>query len=155
MKRSKVVVLKTTPGSVVADYGELMRRAGYKEVLDPGVPTLLKLNLSWTKYFPACSSQPWQVHGVVKTMIDDGYERDKIIPIENKTVVTNPVKGAHNNRWMKVLDQYGLNFVPLPDVKWVRHSFADRSHRTRNGKGRTSIVTWAGRCWQSGESGMW
>jgi uncharacterized protein (DUF362 family) len=26
---------------------------------------------------------------------------------------------------MKVLDQYGLDFVPLPDVKWVRHSFAE------------------------------
>ena len=97
---AKVVVLKTSPTSVVADYGELMRRAGYRDVLNPEIPTLIKLNLSWTKYFPACSSQPWQVHGVVKTMIDDGYKRDKIIPIENKTVVTNPIKGANNNRWM-------------------------------------------------------
>jgi len=125
LKRAKVVVLKTSPTSVVADYGELMRRAGYREVLDPAIPTLLKLNLSWTKYFPACSSQPWQVHGVVKTMIDDGYERDKLIPIENKTVVTNPIKGAHNNRWMKILDQYELDFVPLPDVKWVKHQFSE------------------------------
>lgn len=125
MTRAKVVVLKTSPASVVADYGELMRRAGYREVLNPEIPTLLKLNLSWTKYFPACSSQPWQVHGVVKTMIDDGYERDRIIPIENKTVVTNPVKGANNNRWMKILDQYGLDFVPLPDVRWVRHQFSE------------------------------
>ena len=125
MKRSKVVVLKTAPSSVVADYGELMRRAGYREVLNPQIPTLLKLNLSWTKYFPACSSQPWQVHGVVKTMIDDGYETGKLIPIENKTVVTNPVKGAHNNRWMKILQQYGLEFVPLPEVKWIRHQFSE------------------------------
>lgn len=125
MTRAKVVVLKTSPASVVADYGELMRRAGYREVLSPEIPTLLKLNLSWTKYFPACSSQPWQVHGVVKTMIDDGYERDRIIPIENKTVVTNPIKGANNNRWMKILDQYGLDFVPLPDVRWVRHQFSE------------------------------
>jgi len=122
---AKVVVLKTSPTSVVADYGELMRRGGYREVLSPEIPTLLKLNLSWTKYFPACSSQPWQVHGVVKTMIDDGYDRDKIIPIENKTVVTNPIKGAHNNRWMKILDQYELDFVPLPDVKWIKHQFSE------------------------------
>ena len=126
LETSKVVVLKTNPSSVVADYGELMRRAGYRDAIDPGIDTLLKLNLSWTKYFPACSSQPWQVHGVVKTMIDDGYERDRIIPIENKTVVTNPIKGAINNRWMKVLDEYGLDFVPLPDVKWVRHQFSEQ-----------------------------
>ncbi len=125
MTRAKVVVLKTSPTSVVTDYGELKRRAGYREVLNPEIPTLLKLNLSWTKYFPACSSQPWQVHGVIKTMIDDGYERSKLIPIENKTVVTDPIKGAYNNRWMKTLDQYELDFVPLPDVKWIKHRFSE------------------------------
>ena len=31
------------------------------DTLSQDVDTLLKLNLSWTKYFPACSSQPWQV----------------------------------------------------------------------------------------------
>jgi uncharacterized protein (DUF362 family) len=117
--------MKTSPTNVVADYGELMRRAGYRETISPDIPTLLKLNLSWTKYYPACSSQPWQVEGVVKTMVDDGYEKDKIIPIENKTVVTDPIKGANNNRWMPVLDQYGLPFVPLPDVKWITYNFKE------------------------------
>jgi len=125
LSRSKVVVLKTKPGSVVADYGELMRRAGYTEVLGKDTPTLLKLNLSWTKYFPACSSQPWQVHGVVKTMLDDGYPKENLIPIENKTVVTNPVKGAINNRWMKTLDEYGLRYVPLTDVEWITYRFSE------------------------------
>ena len=90
MRRSKVVVLKTQPGTVVADYGELMRRAGYADILERDIPTLLKLNLSWTKYFPACSSQPWQVHGVVKTMLDDGYPKENLIPIENRTVISFP-----------------------------------------------------------------
>ena len=124
MTRSKVVVLKTRPESVVADYGELMRRAGYMEVLKKDIPTLLKLNLSWTKYFPACSSQPWQVHGVVKTMVDDGYPRENLIPIENRTVVTNPIKGARNNRWSRILDQYGLKYTPLTDVEWVNWEFS-------------------------------
>lgn len=125
MHRSSVVVLKTEPASVVADYGELMRRAGYREVISPEVPTLLKLNLSWTKYFPACSSQPWQVHGVVKTLMDDGYDPEMVIPVENRTVVTDPVKGAANNRWLPILERYGLTFVPLTDVKWVRHQFRE------------------------------
>ena len=124
MKRSKVVVLKTRPESVVADYGELMRRAGYREVLKKDIPTLLKLNLSWTKYFPACSSQPWQVHGVVKTMLDDGYPKENLIPIENRTVVTNPIKGARNNRWSKILEQYGLKYTPLTHVEWVKWEFS-------------------------------
>jgi len=47
----------------VADYGRLLNMAGCRQAGDPSIPTLLKLNLSWTKYFPACSSQPWQVEG--------------------------------------------------------------------------------------------
>ena len=125
MSGSRVVVLKTTPESVVDDYGKLMRQAGYRKAISREIPTMLKLNLSWTKYFPACSSQPWQVHGVVKTMIEDRYPLDMIVPVENRTVVTDPIKGARNNRWMSVLDSHGLKFTPLTDVKWVKHEFRE------------------------------
>ena len=56
--RPVVAVVKTDVGRVLEDYARLMRLAGYTETLDPGKDTLIKLNLSWTKYFPACSSQP-------------------------------------------------------------------------------------------------
>ena len=95
--RSKVTVLKTTPETVVEDYHRLCELAGYRDGLDFSADCLLKLNLSWTKYFPACSSQPWQVEGVVKALLSDGFPREKLYPLENKTVVTNPVKGAKNN----------------------------------------------------------
>ena len=42
-----------------------MDLAGYRDTLSRDRDTLLKLNLSWTKYFPSCSSQPWQVDGVL------------------------------------------------------------------------------------------
>ena len=45
--------------------------------------TILKLNLSWTKYFSACSSQPWQVEGVVCTLVEDGFDRERLFPVEN------------------------------------------------------------------------
>ncbi|MGH7264761.1 MAG: DUF362 domain-containing protein, partial [Candidatus Rokuibacteriota bacterium] len=41
----------------------------------------------------------------------------------NKTVVTNPRKGAVNNRWLPILDRYGLPFIPLPEVEWTVHRF--------------------------------
>ena len=74
MSRARVAVLKTSPETVLDDYGRLMRLADYA-ALPPEGPrtTLLKLNLSWTKYFPACSSEPWQVEGVVRTLLEDGY----------------------------------------------------------------------------------
>jgi len=53
MKRPRIAALKTSPDKVLDDYGRLMRAAEYRRVLDPSIPTLLKLNLSWTKYFPS------------------------------------------------------------------------------------------------------
>jgi hypothetical protein len=107
------------------DYRRLLELVDYKSVLDFNLPTLVKLNLSWTKYFPACSSQPWQLEGVVKTLIEDGFPEKNLLPIENKTVVTSPIKGAYNNLWMPVLKEYGLGYTPLPDVKWKIHEFKE------------------------------
>lgn len=116
---SKVAVLKTSPPTVIEDYQKLMELADYEKFLPQEKETIIKLNLSWTKYFPACSSQPWQLEGAVKTLIDGGYRKESLYPVENKTVVTNPIKGAVNNKWMPVLKKYGLGFTPLPDVEWV------------------------------------
>ncbi len=117
--KSVVAVLKTSPGAVLEDYKKAMHMAGYKDYLPRGADTVIKLNLSWTKYFPACSSQPWQLEGVVKTLLEDGYKKESLLPVENKTVVTSPVKGALNNKWMPVLKKYGLGFTPLPEAEWV------------------------------------
>jgi uncharacterized protein (DUF362 family) len=107
----------------VDDYGRLMRLASYTSVLDRSLTTIIKLNLSWTKYFPACSSQPWQVEGVLKAMLQDGYDRARLLPAENKTVVTDPWKGARNNRWLPVLEALGLSFTALSEVEWRVYRF--------------------------------
>lgn len=121
--KSRVVVLKTSPEGVLNDYTKLMHLAGYEEVISRDRDTILKLNLSWTKYFPACSSEPWQVEGVVRTLINDGFSKERLWPVENKTVVTNPRKGAGNNKWLNVLGRYGLSFTPLPEVDWIKFKF--------------------------------
>jgi uncharacterized protein (DUF362 family) len=120
---SQVAVLRTRPETVVEDYGRLMRLVKYDQTLPRDQDLVLKLNLSWTKYFPACSSQPWQVDGIATTLLADGYDRRRIHPVENKTVVTNPMKGCRANKWMPVLQRHGLGFTPLPDVEWVVHRF--------------------------------
>ena len=121
--KSQVAVLRTHPDSVVADYGRLMRLMKYDQVLSRDVDLIVKLNLSWTKYFPACSSQPWQVDGVLTTLLEDGYARARIFPVENKTVVTDPLAGCRNNKWYPVLQRHGLPFIPLPDVEWTIYRF--------------------------------
>ena len=97
-RTARVAVVRTRPDTVVEDYGRVMDLAGYRDALPQDRDTIIKLNLSWTKCFPACSSQPWQVDGVVTKMIADGFQRPKLILVENKTVVTDPLKGCRNNR---------------------------------------------------------
>ena len=126
MPGPRVAVLMTSPRTVVEDFKRVMRLADYEKALSKHAETLIKLNLSWTKYFPSCSSEPWQVEGVVKTLLEDGYQKERLIPVENRTVVTNPVKGTRNNKWAPILEKYGLPFVPLPDVEWTTYGFKSR-----------------------------
>jgi uncharacterized protein (DUF362 family) len=118
MKKSKVAVLKTSPKSVLEDYSKLMRMVEYEKFLSKDVNTILKLNLSWTLFFPACSTPPWQLEGILKTLKEDGY--NKVVAVENQTVVTHPWKGAYYNKWLPILDKYKTAFKPLTDVEWVR-----------------------------------
>jgi uncharacterized protein (DUF362 family) len=121
--KATVVVLQTTPETVLDDYRTLMHMAAYEGHIHKTTDTIVKLNLSWTKYFPACSSQPWQVEGVIRTLLADGFERTQLFPVENKTVVTHPREGARNNLWLPVLERYGLSFCPLPEVEWMVYRF--------------------------------
>jgi uncharacterized protein (DUF362 family) len=122
-RTARVAVVRTRPETVIADYARVMDLAGYRNTLSRDRDTLIKLNLSWTKYFPSCSSQPWQVDGVIGKMLTDGFSRNRLIPVENKTVVTNPREGCRNNRWEPVLQKHGLTFQPLTEVDWQVYRF--------------------------------
>jgi uncharacterized protein (DUF362 family) len=129
---TKVAALKTSPATILDDYRKLIRLLNYQDYFAKEEEILIKLNLSWTKYFPACSSEPWQVEGVVKTLLSDGYRPEKLIPVENKTVVTNPWEGARQNKWLEVLEKYGLKFTSLPEVEWIRYDFKTKLLKLNN-----------------------
>jgi uncharacterized protein (DUF362 family) len=126
MDKAKVIVLKTSTESVLDDYKKLMHLADYERFISKDNTTLLKLNLSWTKYFPSCSTEPWQLEGVVRTLLGDGYTKENLVAVENKTVVTSPVKGARNNKWTPILEKYGIHFLPLPQTEWITYGFRDK-----------------------------
>ena len=70
----KVAVINTKPESVIDDYARLLDLANYKDALISKNKTLLKVNISWQHYYPACSTAPWQIHGVGEKIIKDGYQ---------------------------------------------------------------------------------
>lgn len=122
----KVSILKTSCESVIEDYKRLLYLAEYEKYLSCERDLLIKLNLSWTKYFPSCSTQPWQLDGVLSCLIEDGFLPAKLFPVENKTVVTNPIKGAIENKWLPILKNYHLSFTNLVDVEWEVFKFKEK-----------------------------
>lgn len=121
MSSSKVAVLKTTPESVVEDYGKLMSMAGFTEHLPQDADTILKINISWHYYYPGCSTTPWQFEGITKALQEAGYKN--LIPAQNRTVVVDPKVGARNNHLCSVAEKYDLQFVYLyePGSEWIKY----------------------------------
>ncbi|UYP47306.1 hypothetical protein NEF87_003591 [Candidatus Lokiarchaeum ossiferum] len=118
-EKPQIFVKKTSSKTIIDDYAKLMELANYTKFFSPEQKTLVKLNLSWSKYYPACSSPPWQVEGVLKKMKDDGFSGKNIFTCENRTVVTNIAKGLKGNKWSPIITKYNTYFVPLTRVKFT------------------------------------
>lgn len=118
----KVAVLKTRPETVLDDFARLMRMAGYTQAIPKGTEVALKINISWHFWYPATSTTPWQIEGVLKTLLADGYPKEKIYGAHNRTVVVSAKKGEIANKHKVVLDKYGIRNIHLYEgEEWVKH----------------------------------
>ncbi len=119
--KGRVAILKTRPETVLDDVREVMRLAGYREALPRDKDTLLKINISWDTWYPACSSTPWQIEGAIQELQSAGYPR--LIAAHNDTVVVDARAGERNNKHRYVTDKYHLENWHLyePQFKWVRY----------------------------------
>jgi Domain of unknown function (DUF362) len=120
--KPRVAVLKTRPESVVADVGRTMEMADFTRHLEPGATTILKDNISWHFPYPGANTTPWQLEGTILKLREAGFH-DQVC-VQNNTVVTDPKKGERLNRYLPVLDEYGIpvryNCFP-EDLKWIRY----------------------------------
>jgi uncharacterized protein (DUF362 family) len=89
--------------------------------LDPEVATLLKINISWQHWYPACSTTPWQLEGVIKALRNLGHR--ELTGAHNGTVVVDSFEGEENNKHKVVQDRFGLPTVHLdtPPNRWVEY----------------------------------
>ena len=118
--KSRVAVLRTSPGTVLADYHELMNLAGYREVVDPEADTALKVNISWHFFYPGSSTTPWQLEGVIRAMKTDGYRPELIHACHNRTVVIDAHLGERENKQLPVVEAHGLRNVHLYEgEEWI------------------------------------
>jgi len=120
MPKSKVAILRTSPRTVLEDYHRLMNLAGYQEVIAKDADTALKVNISWHFFFPASSTTPWQLEGVVRAMTRDGYAKDLIHACHNRTVVIDAHLGERENKQIDVVQAHGLRNVHLYEgEEWI------------------------------------
>jgi uncharacterized protein (DUF362 family) len=119
---AKVAVIRTSPETVLTDVARAMDLAEAQRYLPLDKETLLKINISWQHWYPACSTSPYQLEGVIQALQSWGYK--DLIPAHNGTVVVKSREGEVNNRHKPVTDKYGLKPIHLdtdPDVEWVRY----------------------------------
>ena len=119
--RGKVAVLRTSPGTVLEDYERLMKLAQFETVLPKDNRTGLKINISWQTWYPACSSTPWQLEGVIRALKNAGY--DDLVGVHNDTVVVNTEDAEKNNKHKFVTDKYGIPCLYLynEDFEWFEY----------------------------------
>jgi uncharacterized protein (DUF362 family) len=120
--RSKVAVLRVTPGTVLEDIRRLGELAGLRDALDASATTILKDNISWHYPFPAANTTPWQLEGTIQALRHSGYK--DVSCVQNKTVVTDAFKGEDLNHYKPIFAKYDVpvlfNFKE-EDMKWVEY----------------------------------
>jgi uncharacterized protein (DUF362 family) len=98
-----------------------MNLAGYQDVVAKDADTALKVNISWHFFFPASSTTPWQLEGVVRAMKRDGYAPELIHACHNRTVVIDARFGERENKQVNVIEKHGLRNLHLyePGTEWI------------------------------------
>jgi uncharacterized protein (DUF362 family) len=117
-----VAVKKTKPETVLDDIQTVMEDASVRSHLDPSVPVILKDNISWHFPFLGANTTPWQLEGVIRALKDAGY--DKIVCVQNETVVTDAFKGERLNKYVPIFRKYGIEVLynfKESDVRWITY----------------------------------
>jgi uncharacterized protein (DUF362 family) len=119
--KGKVAVLKTSPETVLDDIEKLMKLADFQAALPKENKTGLKINVSWQTWYPACSSTPWQIEGVIRALQSAGYT--DLVGVHNDTVVVNTADAERNNKHKFVTDKYNVPCLYLynQDFEWVEY----------------------------------
>jgi len=119
---TKVAVLRTSPETVLDDYGRLLRLVSYGDIVKSGRDIILNVDLSWHHYFPACSTAPWQVDGVLRTLLEDGISPRKIAVCINETPAISVKKGEILNRLLPAVEKHRIKIIHLNEKeRWIQY----------------------------------
>ncbi|MEC7837169.1 MAG: DUF362 domain-containing protein [Chloroflexota bacterium] len=120
-KFGKVFILKTSPQFVIGDYANLLSLSEINKNFNLDTKTLLKANISWQHYFPACSTAPWQLDGVIRGLKSLNFKDIEIA--HNGTVVVNAHEGKKNNGYEAIEENLSVKSSVLddPGQEWIHY----------------------------------
>ncbi|MCP5106188.1 MAG: DUF362 domain-containing protein, partial [bacterium] len=122
MAKAKVAILRTTPETVLEDYGKLCELADIGKAMDTSAKTILKDNITWHNVFPGVNTTPWQLEGTIQALKNAGY--NDLVAVHNHTVVTLPEKGEEDLKFKPVYEKFDIpvlfNFKE-EHMKWVEY----------------------------------
>ncbi len=120
--KSRVAVVRVCPETILQDYERVFRLAGGAGALAPGVPTILKDNITWHFPMPAANTTPWQLEGTILALRQAGFA--DLVCVQNQTVVTNAFKGEDLNGYVPIFKRYSVpvryNFRK-EDMTWIQY----------------------------------
>jgi uncharacterized protein (DUF362 family) len=119
--KGKVAVVRTRPETVLEDCAHLMALAGFEKALPKSAEVVLKMNVSWQTWYPSCSTTPWQLEGVIRTLQKAGYQ--KLLGAHNDTVVVDVRDGELNNKLRFITDKYQVPCAYLFEnqFEWITY----------------------------------
>jgi uncharacterized protein (DUF362 family) len=104
-----------------------MRLANFEAALPKEIRTGLKINISWQTWYPACSSAPWQIEGVIQALQGAGYQ--DIVGVHNDTVVVDTSVGEFNNKHRFVTDKYDIPCIYLYEEDFEWFEYIPKNHK--------------------------
>lgn len=116
MARSTVAALRTSPGTVTEDYRRLLHLAAYRDAFHPDRDIALHVNLSSQPFLPAASTPPWQLDGILGTLLGGDVPRERVFAWYDDAAGISISQGTVLNRHATVFDRCGIRSF-RPDEK--------------------------------------
>ncbi len=115
MSRSLVSIVEVRD-SIQTAVRAAMDRIGWKDILEKGKPTALKVNLGWDLFIPGSITSPWVVEGVIMTI------RDWVGPISlvEADQVLESIESAYQKSGMpELVRRYGISWVNMSHMPTI------------------------------------
>jgi hypothetical protein len=109
-------VVSTTPETVLEDVDRALGLAGPGDATADMSSVLLALQLEWSRAFPGINTQPWQLDGVIRSLIRRHVAADRMQATAASPRGVDPPRALEAGLLEPVLRGQGISFQPRAEL---------------------------------------